>query len=265
MAKANTPDWGEFVTLESEERYNIIASSQGVGGAGKTHFWLTAPDPIAYFLFDPGGLKGLKDNPLFSSKEIHVIDFSVLLDFGRIDKAERVAKAMVVMQQFDAAWDIAIANARTAVIDKEDILWETLRYAHDEVESPEPKNFHELNLQYRALIVQAERAGINLGLIRGMKDTWGKTGVSGRTGKVQMGFTGEMKPRGQKEVTELVQINLEHRWDDDEREFKVKVLEKCRLGNAVELLGQEFGNIDFPTLAMMLYPEADPSVWESQG
>ena len=39
------------------DSYNIIAASQSrKGGAGKTHFWLTAPDPIYYFLLEPRGL-----------------------------------------------------------------------------------------------------------------------------------------------------------------------------------------------------------------
>lgn len=259
MSKAN--NWGAFEPLSDNTGRSIIASSQGIGGAGKTHFWLTAPEPIAYFLFDPGGLKGLKENALFREKDIRVIDFSKLLDYGRIPQEERVKRALEVMNGFDEAWPVACAMARTAVVDKEDALWETMRYAHDEVASPEPKNFYELNAQYRGLFVQAEKAEMNFGLIRGMKDTWGKTGVSRTTGKPQMGFTGEMKPRGQKEVTELVQINLEHRWDEDDREFKVRILEKCRLGNAVELLGVEFGNIDFLTLALTLYPESSPEEW----
>ena len=206
-------------------------------------------------------LKGLLSNPLFATKDIRVMDLSGKLDFGRLEKADRVARALDVMREFDAGWDVAIANARTIVVDKEDMLWETKRYAHDEVDSPEPRNFHELNLAYKALFVQAERAGVNFGLIRGLKDTWGKTGVSGRTGKPTMGFTGEMKPRGQKEVTELVQINLDHRWDDDARCFTVKILEKCRLGNAVDLLGREFSNLTFPELGLTLYPESEPSEW----
>ena len=256
-------DWGEFrVASEAlSERHNIVASSQGVGGAGKTHFWLTAPGPIAYFLFDPGGLKGMTSKEAFADKDIRVIDFSSQLDWGRIEQADRVARAIDIVAGFDAAWDIALKKARTIVIDKEDRLWETIRYANNEVFSPTPKNFYEMNQDYAALIAQAEGAGVNLGLIRGMKEKWGKTGVSRTTGKPQMGFTGELVPRGQKEVTELVQINLEHRWDEDDREFKVKILEKCRLGNAIELLGQEYGMMDFATLAMTLYPDVDADNW----
>jgi hypothetical protein len=263
MAKAQTNSWGEFQDAADAERYNIIASSQGVGGAGKTHFWLTAPGPIAYFLLDPGGLKSMVQK--FPDTEIKLIDFSGRMDWGRQEKAERVKAALDIFKEFEAGWDIAIKKARTIVIDKEDKLWETIRYAHDEVASPTPKNFYELNLDYAAMIAQAEAAGVNLGLIRGMKEKWGKTGsrLDRFTNQMKdtMGFTGEWVPRGQKEVTELVQINLEHRWDDEEREFKIKILEKCRLGNAVELLGKEFGNYDFLTLAAELYPDAPEDVW----
>jgi hypothetical protein len=222
--------------------YSIIAASQSrKGGAGKSHFWLTAPAPIYYFLFEPGGLKGLNVNPLFREKDIRVLDLSGKLDWGRLPKKERVKRGLEVLGEFNEGWDQATKAARTIVIDKEDILWETRRYAHDEVESPEPKKFHELNLEHRALIVQAEALGLNLGFIRGMKELWGKTGqISRTTGKEQQGFTGEFAARGLKELDEQVQINLEHRWDDEERVFKVKVLDKCRLGEAITLMGEEF-------------------------
>jgi hypothetical protein len=111
------------------------------------------------------------------------------------------------------------------------------------------------------MIVQAERAGVNLGLLRDLKDVWGVTGVSQATGKKQMGFTGEVKPAGQKFVMGLVQLNLQHGWDEESREFIVKVMNKCRLGNAKELMGKEFPGLDFPELAMTLYPESELEEW----
>jgi hypothetical protein len=263
MAKTN--DWGEFRPALDilSERYNIIASSQGPGGAGKTHFWLTAPEPIAYFLLDPGGLKGVltSSGSPFRDKDIRLIDYSGQLDWGRLERRERVLRAKDVVDAFNAAWDVAIKKARTIVIDKEDKLWETIRYAHDEVDSPTPKNFYELNLDYAALIAQAEANGVNLGMIRGMKEKWGKTGISRTTGKPQMGFTGELVPRGQKEVTELVQINLDHKWDGERQSFITTIVDKCRLGNAKDLLGTEYEDLDFLTLASILYPDVDESVW----
>lgn len=261
MAKDPNEGWGQFERATEQDIRNIVAASCGEAGSGKTHFWLTAPDPIAYFLFDPGGLKGLMNNPLFKKKEVRVIDFSKKLDWGKIPKDKRTERALEVMEEFDAAWPIALKKARTLVIDKENAYWETLRYAHDEVDSPVPKNFHELNLQYSGMVVQAERDGKNLGLIRDLKDVWGVIGVSQQTGKKQMGFTGEKVPAGQKFVASLVQMNMAHGWDAEERQFVVRILEKCRLGQAKELMGKEFPGMDFAELAVTLYPESELEEW----
>lgn len=260
MAKTSK-DWGRFsrVTADDTDR-NIVASSQGLPGSGKSHFWLTAPDPIAWFLFDPGGLKGLKNNPLFAEKEVHCIDYCGELNIGKLPKEERIARSIEAFEHFQEDWDVAIRNARTLVVDKESMLWEMVRYAHDEVDSPTPKNFHELNLLYRGWVQDAETNGRNLGLIRDMHDTWGKIGVS-REGKPQQGFTGKFKPDGQKYVPGLVQVNLEHRWDEDTREFNVKILEKCRLGSAATLMGKEFPGFGFVDLALTVYPDSDPEEW----
>lgn len=259
---AKTKDWGRFelVTPEEDSR-SIIAASQGLPGSGKSHFWLTAPDPIAWFLFDPGGLKGLRNNELFTGKEVRCIDYCGELNIGKLSKEDRVKTALEVMERFQEDWDVAIKAARTLVVDKESMLWEMLRYAHDEVDSPTPKNFHELNLMYRGWVQDAEVNGRSLGLIRDMHDTWGKIGVNASTGKVSQGFTGKFKPDGQKYVPGLVQLNLEHRWDDEAREFKTRILEKCRLGNAKALMGKEFPELDFPTLGTILYPETDAEEW----
>lgn len=265
MASKPKADFGRFAILEPDDHYNIIASSEGPAGSGKSHWWLTAPDPLAYFLFEPGGLKGLRSNPLFrdrfDSGGIRVIDFSKELNFGKMAKEDRVLRALEVMEQFQEDWDSAIGWARTIVWDKEEYVWEMIRYAHDEVDSPTPKNFHELNLMMHGWVSDAEKHTINFGLLRGIEDTWGKIGVSQSTGKAQMGFTGVMRPRGHKKVPDLVQINLSHTWNEAEREFEITILDKCRLGNAVSLMGKTFGAMDFPMLAQLLYPESEATDW----
>ena len=261
MAKTQS-DWGRFeLVVPDEGLRSIVAASQGAPGSGKSHFWMTAPEPIAWFLFDPGGLKGLKNNALFKGKDIRVRDYCGDLNIGKLPKEERVARALDIMNLYQEDWDVAIRKARTLVVDKEQMVWEMLRYAHDEVESPSPKNFHELNLMYRGWVQDAEVNGKNLGLLRDVHDTWGKIGVS-REGKPQMGFTGKMKPDGQKYVPGLVQVNLEHRWDDEAGEFAVRILEKCRLGEAVTLIGKEFPELDFPTLGTMLYDDTTLEDWQ---
>jgi hypothetical protein len=261
---AKQEDIGAWTRLTPENDIRtIVGSSQGLPGGGKSHFWMTAPGPIAWFLFDPGGLKGLRDNPVFKSKEVFVRDFAQIVNVGKYPKMEdRIKMSIDAFNTFQEEWDFILPKVRTAVIDKESLFWEVIRYAFDEVASPIPKNFHELNLLYRGWVQDAENQRKNLGMLRDMSDTWGKIGVNERTGKPQMGFTGNYRPDGQKHVTGLVQINMEHRWNVDARKFEVEILPKCRLGSAEKLIGKVEQNLSFPDLAMMLYPESDVSDWE---
>lgn len=264
MAKSSD-SWGRFQSAVESDSRNIIWSSEGEGGTGKTHFGLTAPEPIAVFLFDPAGLKGLMCQDAFKNKDIRVINYYEEFNIAGIrDKAERAAAAMDTYLKFVDDWETAKKKARTALWDKEDHVWEMLRYAHHEDFSAEPKSYYELNMMYKGWFTEAENCGLNLGVTRGMREKWGKIGVyrSGpKQGMPQFGGTGELIPRGQKEVRELVQVNLSHRWDGEQEAFVTTILEKCRLGNALELLGKEFENMTFLDLALALYPESDPDEW----
>ena len=251
-------DYGNWEHLTPEEVHTIIGSSQGLPGSGKSHFWLTAPEPIAWFLFDPGGLKGLRNNPLFAGKDVVVRNFAEIVNVGKYrEMVDRIKMSIEGFNTFQEEWDFIIDKVRTLVIDKESLLWEVMRYAFDEVKSPTPKNFHDLNLLYRGWVQDAENKGKNLGLLRDMSDTWGIIGHK-PDGKAQYGFTGIYRPDGQKYVPGLVQINMQHQWNAEARQFEVQVLEKCRLGSAKKLIGTNLGTVTFQDLGTMLFPEADP-------
>ena len=262
MSKSN--DWGRFQQVgETDEGLYIVGASEGEAGSGKTHFWLTAPDPIAYFGFDPDGLRGLRGNALFKSKDIRAIAYCEDLNIGKLHKDERVERSLETLNHFKEDWDTAVKKARTLVIDKESMLWEMLRYAHDEVESPDPKNFHELHLLYQGWVGDAMNRRVNLGLIRDVKDSWGRTGQS-RNGNPQWGYTGVMKPEGNKKIRGLVHVALAHRYDEENGMFAVKIggldPPKCRLGSK-KLLGKEMYDATFTDVAMKLYPESDEDDW----
>lgn len=253
---AQDKGWGRFeVAAPDPEQRNIVWSSQGVGGSGKTHFGLTAPGPIAYFLFDPGGLKGLLEKPEFADKEVRLIDYSKKVNPGKLAQEDRGKAAIDCLSEFEEDWEVAIRKARTIIWDKEDHVWEMLRYANFEEFTDRPSNYYELNMKYRGWFAEAEGAGVNFGVMRGMKERWGQNAKGSPVS------TGEFDPRGMKEVPELVQINLAHRWDDVARQFKVQILDKCRIGNAVELLGTEESGFDFTTMALKLYPESTFEEW----
>lgn len=258
MGKATSPasSWDTFTTAATlPERYNLLWASQGKGGTGKTHFLLTAPEPIWIALFDPDGVGPLLKQDAFKGKDIRFRQYN--FNPGKLAIPDRPKAAKDALDQFLEDYQLALKHARTIGWDKEDHVYETLRYARLEAYTDRPSSYYELNLEYRGWFADAVEAGVNLGVLRGMKEKWGL----GSTGKPQ--GLGVDEPRGQKEVNELVQVVLDHRFDEDDREFKARIHEKCRVGPATELIGQEFGNMDFLTLAFMLYPETvdTPEVW----
>jgi len=257
MAKST---WGRFEPVDRSLTPSILWASEGTGGSGKSHFLLTAPEPIAVMLFDPAGLKGLVNNDLFKHKDIRVISYG--FNPGKLAHDDRPKAATDALAQFREDYQVALSNARTVGWDKEDHIWEALRYANLEDFTGRPANYYELNMEYRGWFHEAEMAGVNLGVLRGMKEKWGKIGVSKRTGEPQFGGLGEDIPRGQKEVPELVQVVLRHRWDDEQKDFVTRIHDKCRLGPAKDLIGEEFTNLDFPTLATVLYPETSEDSWQ---
>lgn len=246
------PGWNDFQT-EADERYSLLWASQGVGGSGKSHLLLTAPDPIWIALFDPKGIDPLRKKPEFKNKDIRWRAYN--FNPGKLSIADRPKAAKDALDQFLEDYQLALKHARTIGWDKEDHVYEMLRYARLESYTDRPSSYYELNLEYRGWFADAAEAGVNLGVIRGMKEKWGQNAKGQPIG------TGVLEPRGQKEVNELVQVVLDHRFDEGEREFKVRIHEKCRVGPATELIGQEFGSLDFQTLAMMLYPESTPEDW----
>ena len=262
MAKAS--DWGRWQDASIDDGYYIIGASEGEAGSGKTHFWLTAPDPIAWFGFDPDGLRGLRGNPLFKSKVIRAINYNEDLNLGKLPKDERVERSLEALERFKEDWDVAARKARTLIVDKESMLYEMIRYAHDEVESPDPKNFHEIHQMYAGWLADAMNRKLNVGFIRDIRDSWGRTGQS-RNGNPQWGYTGVMKPEGNKKIRGLVHVALSHRYAEDEGMFAVKVggldPPKCRLGSK-KLLGKELYDATFADVAMKLYPESEESDWE---
>jgi hypothetical protein len=258
---AKQKDWGSWEEVDRSENYSLIWASEGVGGSGKTHFGLTAPEPIAVHLFDPGGLTGLTKNALFKKKDIRVLKYNITL--GNYDEDDRSKAATDALAQFKENQEVALRNARTILWDKEDHVWELLRWARLGGISDKPPSYYELNLEYRSFFHEAEMAGVNLGVIRGMKEKWGKTGAN-KEGRATFGGLGELEPRGQKEVPELVQVVLRHRWDKDVSDFVATVHEKCRVGDAKALIGTEHIGLTFPELGKLIYPETEDleGVWE---
>ncbi len=254
MAKAK--DWGEWQEIDRSDAYYMMTANDGPAGSGKSHFALGGPEPICVHQFEIGGLVGLKKNPLFKKKDIRVIEYDAAL--GNYPEGEDRKKAAEdVLERFKEQQTIAIKNGRTIVWDKEDYLWKLTRYARLGQNSDRPTQYDELNMEYQAYFHDMEMAGVNFCALRGLKEQWGD--------KASAGGTGIFIGRGNKEVPELCQIHLAHRWDRDAREFVTTILDKCRIGeDPKSLMGTEHIGLTFKELGEMIYPEtADmEGVWE---
>lgn len=247
----------------SNDPYCLSWASQGPAGTGKSHFLLSAPDPIWVAVFsDPGGISRIvNQNPDFKAKDIRWKEYSFNPAAYTVESGDRAKAAKDALAEFRSDYITALKHAKTVGWDKEDQVWEMLRYARLDHYTGKPASYYELNLEYANWFHEAADAGVNLGVIRGLKEKWGLNERGSPTS------TGEFVPRGQKEVGEKVLVVLDHYWDADEKKFMTRIGTKddpkCRVGPAQELIGQEFPGLDFATLAFSLYPETidTPEVW----
>jgi len=272
MSKPKADDMSDFVgdVDNSLGRY-IHWAGAGPAGSGKTHFLLSAPGPVVVHLFnDFDGVSLIKDKPEFAGKNIKWVNYdfnpSRILDPDEYTQTtKRTDAALAELERFHKNYVISLRNFRTVGIDKDEALWELIRYARFGAMTTRPNKYYEPNLEFAGIFHDASKAGVNLGILRGMKEKWGL--VNG-----DLKGLGINEPRGQKVVSEKVHVNLAHHWSAEEKEFKITIAPpsngqkddegpKLRVGNAAELIGQEFGNFDFLQLAMAIYPESSPGDW----
>jgi len=246
MAKVTS--YGNFKPLDSTNRHRLIVRSWGPEKAGKNHFGFTGPSPIFGQYFDPGGTEGVAEKFIRGEygapKEIHAITY-------RFDKSDvSQAQAVDIRDQFILDYEVALQNARTVQWDETEV-WELFRWAQFGGDSDAPKFYAPLNAKYRFLIQSAYDAGVNLQLIQKVKEKWGENS------KGQPRPTGGFEPTGFKEGNYICQANLEHAWDA-ENGFSVLV-HNCRQN--MTLSGERFGNLDWATLGMLVYPDSNESEW----
>lgn len=255
--KPATPEWGNFNPVTDEPRYRLIWRSYGPEKTGKDHFGLTAPGPIAIQSFDIG-LEGVVEKFLkapLGPKDIRYCEY----EFDKNSTTQ--GDAQELRERFIEDFETALKVARTIIWDTETEVWELFRYAEFGEASDAPKNYVALNSAYRDLIQQAYDQQVNLQLIQKVKEKWISVEGTDRNGRKVMKphATGEMEPTGFKEAGYLVQANIRHSWDK-ENGFGIEVM-NCRQN--MSIAGETFYNIDFATLAQMVFPESDEAAWVS--
>lgn len=246
--------WAKYEALSSDTPTSIVWASTGGEGSGKSHFGLTAPDPIFVCAFDAFGM-GRVSKDVKRGKDIRVSRYA----FNPLKFPEEKARAKEgtgIWNRFVEEYRTALLNARTVLWDREDLAWELLRFASFGGQSAAPKEYGELNMEYVSLIQEAYAAGVNLGLLRGVREQW-ISKFDPTKGKMVGHNTGVMVADGMKKIPDHVDLTLVHRWDDSIKSYVVKI---DKFPNA-EFKGFE-GPMDFPAMATAAYPDSVPEDWQ---
>ena len=249
MAKTREKDWGRFEPIDPDLKHRLIMRSWGWDKTGKNHFGYTMPDPILGLYFDPGGAEGVAQRFLRGDDGLPVKDIRQI-QYRFHKSIDDQSFAIELRDQFIEDYKHALTIARSVQWDETE-TWELFRFAEFGRESGLQRDYGSLNGLYRGLIQDAYDAGVNLQLIQKVK-------VKYRNDKA----TDEMNPQGFQMAGNIVQVSLEHNYDDSEEgndRFKVKVV-NCRQNTSI--WGETFTNLTFPQLGVLVYPETEEGNWE---
>lgn len=200
-----------FVDADPSVQDRMIVSVRGLEKQGKTHFALTAPDPIAVFSLDIG-TEGVVSKFKRDGKKIIIKDLST---GGDADEGEKV------WEGFKKAYSACLQDSqvKTVVIDTETELWELIRLARfGKLTQVMPYHYGPVNGEYRKVIREAYDSSKNLILLHKMKPKY-----------VNDKRTNEYERAGFNDVGFLAQVNCQVYRDpvDEGGEFNLEILD-CR-------------------------------------
>lgn len=253
-----------FVKAGEDVRHRIIAASFGEVGTGKTTWWLGAPAPIFVQSFDKG-LEGVVEESA-SLKDIRVAEYELMNPDGTELDQER---GIEVRDQFIEDYEEALKIARTIVWDKETDVFDCFKYAEQGSvygdSGTKPMDWDRLKARIRRLINMAKATDVNLGLIQGMKNEWGKGATNANTGKKGIVQTGNRVRKGMDDIEALVHINIEHirvpGGDGEPSKFLLNI-GKSRGPGSKDVQDQQFEGLTFAEFAQLVFPESSEEDWE---
>lgn len=258
MPKVSASPFARFTPAPTDYRHRLIAVSSGEVGTGKTSFWLGAPAPIVIQTLDQG-LEGVVE-PFAREKEIYVANYDMGVGPGEEFSIE---KAVEARDKFMEDFDVALANARTIVWDRETDVWPLFMYAEFGVPQTEAfgaataKDWDALKGKLRGMYAKAKACDVNFGVIQGMKNEW-KQVTNPRTGNKTGNQTGRRIPSGMDDVDALVHLTLHH--ERENGQFTVTV-GKSRGPGGHDIQDKTYPNITFKDLAQSVFPDSDESDW----
>lgn len=233
-----------FVNAVEDPKMRLILCTEGLEKEGKTHFALSAPDPIIIHNFDVG-LEGMVHK--FKGKDIKKRNYKVPR-FPRGSNVDVVSEATkVIWEDFQESYYESLKIARTVIVDTGGEAWETLRLAEfGKMDQVKPHHYSRVNQPMRDLVRTAFDYDSNVIWNHKLKDEYiddTRTGRFERAGFKDMGF--------------LTQADI--RLYKEDGQFKILV-NSCRQNP--ELEGMELPNDGFAAFAMMVYPDSEEGDWK---
>lgn len=232
----------------------ICASGWGEPGTGKTYFVCGAPDPIIFFSFDDG-TEGVVEEFVERGKDIRVMKYDWLPVDGESDSDSLQNEAIAVRDQFVKDYTRAVQvlsklGRGTIAIDKESDLWNCVRYSF--LGSPKadaPRDYDKPNQFMRKYLQLPKKTTLNFFAMQGHKDEW----------KSMSQKSGAIKRTGFGETPGL--LNLDLFFEREAGQFFVTP-GKVRGQHARGLTDIRIQGLDYKTLGMMMFPDADESAFE---
>lgn len=254
-----TVDWAAYESLSLDAPTAITWTSTGSDGSGKSAFCLGAPEPIWVAAFDTHGMgrvgKQFKTRADGTPKDIRISRYHFNPRPYKTKEA-CAAAASVVWEGFIDAYRTALKNARSVLVDREDIAFEILRYANFGDLQAAAKDYGPLNVELTSLVQEANMAGVNLGLLRGVKEKW-ESKFDVAKGKSVGINTGKLIPDGWKRAADMVDITLFHFWSETDNAYMTRIDKFTEK----EHKGTEHADLTFVQMAMAAYPDTDESQW----
>ncbi len=258
---------GTSFSFEEEPiRERLIISVEGKEKQGKTHFALTAPGPICYQSIDIGD-EGVVQK-FTGDKKILKADYVIDIDKRMRDKGEDAVITHIAQlwEKFVDDYYAALkSGVRTIVWDTATEVWEFLRLARlGKLTQVMPKNYTEVNNEFRGLLRKAYSHDSNLILIHKSKEAWEDVptdrGVKSRK-------TGLHERKGMSDVQFLVQVLVKAYREEVHDEKKNKSVSEFGIQitdsrHNPEANGLDLPNADFATVASYIMPDVDESAWQ---
>lgn len=274
---------------------NVVASVVAFEGAGKTHFWLSAPKPIAVISTDTNteatarAVLGMDDDDDFDESVVQFQQVSMpALAFDDRDDVQDEAKekwdeVREFLRPFLKADDDD--RPRTVVFDTAVDVFDLRVLAEfgklDQIPPEVRRNMMgRCNTSYKGIIQAFKDRGINVVLVHRAKEKWTdkitRTNNGIKEERVRMNGPFDMERAGFKDTGFITGVEVQLAFDP-EREGKLSAkygMHVSRCNPRPGLIGREFWGrqkledgsrihkVSFPFLMSQVYPKTSPSDWE---